>query len=210
MKKIRIIFFIAAALFFAGCDGQKPAETAKENAERIQDNIQKVEQSRIILLQSVQQLVDANVLDANTAAKIISNESKYFPILPTITAAANAVKDINLTGNQLQDLINQALAANEATRQINPWTDKISSILEAVLAITTLVGILFGKKMYDKKVDAEKETDDLTVTAAAIVKAIEQLPEVASKEIKLQVASNLRDKDAYLMGKTIISDLKSA
>jgi len=99
-----------------------------------------VNEQQVLLNSHVERLLAAEMIDADTAAKIIKISEEVDRVQPAIVDIAAAIADVNDTGDDFADLMAKLMAVNRASAPYNPYVVPV----EAGLGLVTVLAGLFG------------------------------------------------------------------
>ena len=153
MRKGMTLCFMLLALGTSGCLESLTPEQMQQYAVQAVTLVQKVETYQAATTDVVKKLADLNIIDANTAAKINHLSSEVDRVQGQVIDTAVAIKNVQLSGDNVQDWINTAIAANRTTAPYNPYSQPIDMVLGLAAAVAAW---LAAKKIKEAKKKTEE------------------------------------------------------
>ena len=153
MRKVMMLCFMMLVLATSGCLEMLTPEQMQQYAVQAETLVQKVETYQAATADVIKKLADLNLIDANAVAKINHLSAEVDRVQGQVIDTAVAIKNVQLSGDNVQDWINTAIAANRATAPYNPYSQPIDMVLGLTAAVAAW---LAAKKIKEAKKKAEE------------------------------------------------------
>jgi len=153
MRKVMMLCFMMLVLATSGCLEMLTPEQMQQYAVQAETLVQKVETYQAATADVIKKLADLNLIDANAVAKINHLSAEVDRVQGQVIDTAVAIKNVQLSGDNVQDWINTAIAANRATAPYNPYSQPIDMVLGLAAAVAAW---LAAKKIKEAKKKAEE------------------------------------------------------
>ena len=140
MKKLMLAVVLAVALMLGGCEeGISPAEQIQDLTAQIENFQKQINGMQEVAKQVEAEIQAAGLVDEEAAAKLAKINADIDKAQAQMDLIATALKNVQLTGDDAQDIIAQLQAANAASSGVNPYAAPIGAGLTALSIILGLV-----------------------------------------------------------------------
>lgn len=177
-KNLLAILFMAVLMFGAdGCLTPEQVQQIATQQEKLQSSVNTLQSTAADI---TQQLTTAGIVDPNLNKKVEHLNAEINKVQADISVVSTAVKNVELTGDSLQDFIAMARAGNAASSAFNPYALPIEAALavlsgflawlakrkaaEAAKTKTALTEVVVGNEIY--KFKAKVDSPDGLVAAS--------------------------------------------
>lgn len=190
MKNGMTLCFMMLVLATSGCLEMLTPEQMQQYALQTETLVQKVETYQEATTDVVKKLADLNIIDANRVAKISHLSAEVDRVQGQVIDTALAIKNVELTGDNVQDWLNTAIAANRATAPYNPYSQPIDMVLGLAAA--------FAAWLAAKQIKEAKKNAEAAAASELKYQAHKQGVEKTVKEITAGTVSETKAVDAAL------------